>query len=118
MSDQPVPQFRSVADLATRIQIPADGTLSLTLHQDEHVKIVLFAFAAGQELSEHTASVPAILQQVKGKARWRLGREEVAASAGSWAHMDAHLPHAISAEEPCVLLLTMLRGAKPKPAVK
>ncbi len=105
--------FTHVAELAGRIDIPADGTLSLTLHQDERVKVVLFGFAAGQELSEHTASIPAILQQIKGRARWRLGGQEIVAEAGAWAHMPAHLPHAITAEEPCILLLTLMKAGQP-----
>jgi quercetin dioxygenase-like cupin family protein len=104
--------FTEVADLASKIEIPAEGTLSVTLHQDEHVKVVLFGFAAGQELSEHTASVPAMLQQIKGEAKWRLGTETVLAKAGTWVHMPAHLPHAITAQTPTVMLLTMLRSAK------
>jgi quercetin dioxygenase-like cupin family protein len=104
--------FSSVDDLATRIDIPQDGTLSLTIHQDAYVKVVLFGFARGQELSEHTASVPAILQQIKGKARWRLGGKQITATPGTWVHMPAQLSHAISAEEPCVMLLTLLTGAK------
>jgi len=32
----------------------SDGILSRTLHNDDAVKVVLFAFSTGQELSEHT----------------------------------------------------------------
>jgi quercetin dioxygenase-like cupin family protein len=104
--------FTHVADLARQLDVPANGTLSVTLHQDEHVKVVLFGFAEGQELSEHTASVPAIIQQISGRARWRLGGQEVIAEAGTWVHMPANLPHAIVAQTPCVMLLTMIRAAK------
>ena len=37
--------------LAESIETPVDGTLSRTLLQDERVKVVLFSFSAGQELS-------------------------------------------------------------------
>lgn len=50
--------YTFVADVAAQTEIPADGTLSRTLYRDEHVKVVLFAFDAGQELSEHTAARP------------------------------------------------------------
>ena len=104
--------FTRVADLARQLEVPANGTLSVTLHQDEHVKVVLFGFAQDQELSEHTASVPAIIQQISGRARWRLGGEEVDAEPGAWVHMPANLPHAIVAQTPCIMLLTMIRAAK------
>ena len=104
--------FTHVADLAARIEVPADGTLSVTLHQDDEVKVVLFGFAAGQELSEHTASVPAILHQIKGEARWRLGEQTIDAQPGTWVHLAARVPHAIAAQTPTIMLLTLLRSAK------
>lgn len=108
--------FTHVADLARQLEVPANGTLSVTVHQDEHVKVVLFGFAQAQELSEHTASVPAILQQISGRARWRLGGQDIVAEPGAWAHMSAGLPHAIVAQTPCIMLLTMIRAAQVSPA--
>lgn len=104
--------YRFVQDLAEKAAIPEDGTLSISLYQDEIVKVVLFAFSAGQELSEHTASMPATLHQVSGRAEWVLGGDRVDAVPGSWAHMDAHLPHSIRAIEPCAMLLTMHKAGK------
>ena len=49
------------ADLADEIEPPTDGTLSRTVFNDERLKVILFGFSAGQELSEHTASSPAIM---------------------------------------------------------
>jgi hypothetical protein len=56
------------------------------------VKLVLFGFAGGQELSQHTATVPAIIQILKGDARVTLDGEERELSAGSWVYMEANLP--------------------------
>ena len=97
-----------VSDLTAQ-DIPADGILSRTILNDEHVKVVLFAFAAGQELSEHTASMPAILQIVKGEARLGLGEETVEVHAGAWVHMPAQLRHSVQAKTPVVLLLVLLK---------
>lgn len=52
--------FTQFTDIVGRIDVPANGTFSLTLHQDEHVKVVLAGFTAGQDRSEHTASAPAV----------------------------------------------------------
>jgi quercetin dioxygenase-like cupin family protein len=101
-----------IPDLATAIQIPEKGTLSLTLHQDDHTKLVLFGFAQGQELSEHTAAVPALIQQIQGDAQWKLGDEVIDAKPGTLAHMPAQMPHSISATTPCIMLLTLLKSAK------
>lgn len=95
------------------IDVPEDGTLSKTLHQDDAVKVVLFAFSAGQELSEHTAAVPALIHQVSGRATWTLGGEAREAHPGDWASMPPKLPHSIAAHEPSVMLLILCKGAKP-----
>jgi quercetin dioxygenase-like cupin family protein len=100
--------YTHIPDLATQ-DIPANGILSRTLHQDEQIKVVLFGFDAGQELSEHTASTPAILQIVKGEARLRLGNDTVEAHAGFWVHMPAQLRHAVQAKTPVVMLLVLLK---------
>lgn len=105
------PQATVIEDLLSRMQPPAEGTLSLTLQQTAEAKVVLFGFAAGQELSEHTASVPAVMHQLAGEARWRVGDRDVEAKPGAWVSMPPHLPHAIAAVTPCVMLLTMMTGA-------
>ena len=55
-------------DLAKEAEPPADGILSRTLFNDDHVKAVIFGFGQGEELSEHTASMPAILHFIQGEA--------------------------------------------------
>ena len=88
------------------------GITSRTLHSDEHARVVLFGFDAGQELSEHTASMPAILHVLRGEASLTLGGETHAVSGGAWAYMPAHLPHGIAARTPLVMLLTLVKAAK------
>jgi len=65
--------YTLVNNLVQEIEPPADGTLSRTIHQDDHLKAVLFGFSAGQELSEHTASTPAIMYFLSGEAEVGLG---------------------------------------------
>ena len=89
-------------------EIPSDSILSRTFYRDENLKAILFGFAPGQELSEHTASVPAILHFVQGQARLTLGDDHMQAGPGTWVHMQAGLPHSIYAETPVVMLLLML----------
>lgn len=96
-------------NLAQEAQPPADGILSRTIYQDEQVKAVLFGFAAGQELSEHTAARPAILWFVQGQATVGLGPDQKEAVAGTWIHMRAGLTHSIAAKTPVVMLLVLLK---------
>ena len=106
--------FTKFADLAAEVEPPSDGTLSRTLFQDDNLKVVLFGFAAGQELSEHTASTPAIMHFLRGEADVTLGAENTRAQAGTWIHMTAQLPHSIRAKTPVVMLLLLLKNVSNK----
>jgi quercetin dioxygenase-like cupin family protein len=103
--------YTLLANLANQVETPADGTLSRTIYQDEQLKVVLFSFSAGQELSEHTASTPAIMHFLAGDSELTLGTDDVAAGPGSWVHMPAQLPHSIRARSPVVMLLTLLKSS-------
>lgn len=101
-----------LADLHQQIpEIPADSIVSRTIHSDDDVKVVLFGFAAGQELSEHTAAMPAMLYFVQGEAALTLGEDSLTAQAGTLAHMPPHLPHSIVAKTPVVMLLLLFKSA-------
>jgi quercetin dioxygenase-like cupin family protein len=101
--------YTLVNQLALQIDAPADGTLSRTLHQDERLKAVLFGFSAGQELSEHTSSTPAIMHFLSGEAEVGLGSDTVSAAGGTWIHMPPQLPHSIRAKTPVTMLLLLLK---------
>jgi quercetin dioxygenase-like cupin family protein len=98
-----------IADLATHQPIPPDGIISRTIYRDDQVKSVLFGFDTGQELSEHTASMPATLHIVQGHATLTLGDETIEAGPGTWVAMPAGLSHAVVARTPVVLLLTLIK---------
>jgi quercetin dioxygenase-like cupin family protein len=101
--------YKAVANLIDEITPPTDGTLSRTLLQNDHLKAVLFGFAAGQELSEHTAATPAILHFLSGEADVTLGAETLSAAPGAWIHMPPNLPHSIRAKTPVTMLLLLLK---------
>jgi len=96
-------------ELLSEVEVPSKGILSRTLHNDERVRIVLFGFAAGEELSAHTAPVPAVLYFLQGEARVKLGEDTLEARPGSLAHMAPNLPHGILAKTPLVMLLVMAK---------
>ena len=97
-------------DLATNLEIPDDGTLSKVLYSDDQIRVVGFAFDTGQELSEHTASIPVIVQVVSGLFRFDVGEESWEIGPSSWMHLDASVPHSVTALEPSRLLLTLLKS--------
>ena len=101
--------YTLVANLASEIEPPTDGTLSRTVFQDARLKAIIFGFSAGQELSEHTASSPAIIHFLRGEADVTLGPDRLSACAGTWIHMPAQLPHSIRTKTPVVMLLLLIK---------
>jgi quercetin dioxygenase-like cupin family protein len=101
--------YTLLRDLASEIVPPEDGALSRTVHQDESLKAVLFGFAAGQELSEHTAATPAVMHFLSGEAEVGLESNNVSAGPGTWIHMPPNLAHSIRAKTPVVMLLLLLK---------
>ncbi len=99
-----------IPDIGDELEIPTDGTLSRVLYRDDRLRVVGFAFDAAQELTEHTAAVPALIQVVSGRIEVTLDGHRVEMSPGAWLRMDAHQPHSLLAVEPSVVLLTLLPG--------
>jgi quercetin dioxygenase-like cupin family protein len=100
--------YTHILDIAQEAAPPADGILSRTICQTDRLKAVVFGFAQGEELSEHTAAKPALLYFAKGEARVGLGDDVHEARAGTWVQMSAGLKHSIQAKTPVVMLLVLL----------
>ena len=101
--------YTHINDLANEVHPPDKGILSNTLYNDDRLKAVIFGFAQGEELSEHTAAKPAMLLFVKGEATVGLGDDVQEAQTGTWVHMPAGLKHSIKAKTPVVMLLVLLK---------
>jgi quercetin dioxygenase-like cupin family protein len=101
--------YTYIPDLLELIkEVPPDTILSRTYYEDAQMKSILFGFAKGQELSEHTASKPAMLHFLSGEADVILGEDPVSAQEGTWVHMPANLPHSVVAKTPVVMLLLLI----------
>ncbi|MEN8171657.1 MAG: cupin domain-containing protein [Chloroflexota bacterium] len=108
MSDQTYIQIDDLKALMG--EIPEDSIISRTFHEDHNSKSVLFGFAPGQVLSEHTAAKPAVLYFLTGQASLTLGDDEKSAGPGTWVHMPPHLPHSVVAETEVLMLLVLFLG--------
>ena len=99
----------TIVDLLEPVETPADGIVSRALYNDDDVRVVHFSFAAGQQLSDHTAAVPVTLEVLAGDATISLDGEVVEGRPGTWIHLPASTPHSVVARTPVVLLLTLLK---------
>jgi len=102
--EQPV-----IADLSAMTQVAAQGIVSKSIVENDHHKLVHFTFAPGQELSEHTASVPAAIHILEGRGTVVLDGAAHEARSGMLFYMPAEMRHAVQASEDLVMLLTMFR---------
>lgn len=103
-----LPAARPVV-LRDELSYAPGAIVSRTLAKARGGTLTLFAFDAGQELSEHTAPFDAFVQVLDGRVELTIGGEKVLASAGETVRMPAHVPHAVRAIEPFKMLLAMVR---------
>ena len=69
----------------------------------------MFGFAAGEELSAHSAPTPAVLYFLEGEAELQLGEEKIKAEAGSFAYMPPMMLHGITAKTALRVLLIQMK---------
>jgi quercetin dioxygenase-like cupin family protein len=110
--------YTLIPSILNEIEVPEKGILSHTVYNDAAVKIILFGFAAGQELTAHTAPMPATIQIICGEAELTLGGDSVTGRDGCVIHMQPNLSHGILAKTPLVMLLTLVKAARSDAAVK
>jgi quercetin dioxygenase-like cupin family protein len=104
MSDEP--EVRRVVDL---VSYQDGAVVSRIVVKRETGSVTLFAFDAGQELSEHTAPYDALVQIVDGEAAITIAGRPHRLSAGEMILLPAHQPHAVQAVSRFKMLLTMIR---------
>lgn len=103
----PVP-FAYFADLTAEAPIPARGILSQTLSNEGGVELVVFAFAAGEQLSEHTSARPAIIHILDGEGELTVGGDSYPARPGTWLRMAADVKHSLAARTSMRMVLYLL----------
>ncbi|HET6165581.1 MAG TPA: cupin domain-containing protein [Marmoricola sp.] len=70
--------------------------------------VVAFAFGSGQELHEHTAHHPVLIQALDGHLTLSYDGRELDLRPGDLLHLPAMLPHSVVAHEDSTLTVTML----------
>ena len=95
--------------LTAAIEVSPGAVVSKTLVNKTAGTLTLFAFDAGEGLSEHTSPYDAVIQALDGEADLTIGGQSVRATAGELVSMPAHVPHALRAVTPFKMLLIMIR---------
>ncbi len=98
-------------DLAGLITPTENGIASRVLAKTAGGNVTLFAFDAGQGISEHTSPFDAFVMVLEGLLVLTIGGKPVGATPGTIVRLPSGVPHALDAEERSKMLLVMLRDA-------
>jgi quercetin dioxygenase-like cupin family protein len=102
----PAEQFRPLE----RIDYQEGAVVSRTLLKRDGGTITLFAFDAGQGLSEHTTPFDALAHVLDGQAEITIAGAPLLVSAGEIVLMPGNQPHALMARTRFKMILTMIRS--------
>ena len=100
----------AVHDLSNLLQYQDGAVVSRVLMKNAGGNVTLFAFDAGEGLSEHTAPFDALVTILDGDAEVEISKKPYRLSAGQTITMPANEPHALRAVKRFKMLLVMLRA--------
>ena len=95
--------------LVDLIEYQEGSVVSRTLVDKPAGTVTLFAFDAGQGLSEHTAPFDALVYNLEGEVEITISGKAVLVKKGELLIMPANKPHALKATKRFKMLLTMVR---------
>jgi quercetin dioxygenase-like cupin family protein len=96
-----------ILSLETETHFAPNGIVSRTLLRTPNTRTVLFGFAEGQELTEHTSTQHALIQILTGECEFSLAGKSHAMKQGDFLYMPPNLPHAVKASRQFSMLLTL-----------
>jgi quercetin dioxygenase-like cupin family protein len=89
-----------------------ESVVSREIIKKEVGTVTIFAFDKGQGLSEHSAPFDAMVQIVDGVAEITISGNKNIVKKGELIIMPANEPHALFANEPFKMILTMIKSEK------
>jgi len=92
------------------IDYQADAVVSRQIVKAKTGTVTVFAFDAGQGLSEHTAPFDALVQVLDGEVQITVSGKSHKVEAGELIVLPANKPHALKAVRRFKMLLVMIRS--------
>lgn len=83
--------------------------VSKEIIKQEKGTVTIFAFDAGQGLSEHVAPFDAMVQVIDGEAEILIDGKPNIVSSGESIIMPGNIKHALKANKPFKMILTMIK---------
>ena len=103
-----LPEDAGVISLTASAPAVAHGVVSRAVLTTPGLRVTLFHFAAGQELSEHTSKARALVQVLGGTCLFTVGVTRHTLKPGDLLHLPPGAPHAVTAPEAFSMLLTQV----------
>ena len=115
MNEQPIIDSGSskIVSLAAETKFASNGIVSRTLLRTANSRTVLFGFAEGQELTEHTSTQHALIQILSGECDFSLDGKPNLLKTGEVLYMPPNMPHAVKATTQFSMLLTLFKPEIP-----
>ena len=104
-----IDESRKVIGMSNAVEYQEGAVVSRTLIKQKSGSVTVFAFDAGQELSEHTVPFDALVHVIDGAVEIRIDNEPHVVKAGESIVMPANHPHAVRALERFKMVLAMVR---------
>lgn len=108
-----IPEIDVPTDAAELVQCQAGSVVSNTLVKGKSGTVTLFAFDAGEGLSEHTAPYDALVLGLDGQAAITVAGKAHVLESGQIIRLPAGVSHAVQAEVPFKMMLVMIRSQIP-----
>ena len=115
MSERPLieAETEQIISLAGETRFAPNGIVSRTLLRTANSRVILFGFAEGQELTEHTSTQHAVIQILSGECEFSLSGRPRTMKSGDLLYMPPNLPHAVKATSRFSMLLTLSKPETP-----
>ncbi|MDQ3070336.1 MAG: cupin domain-containing protein [Acidobacteriota bacterium] len=108
----PEAEALTLHDLITQTE---HGIASRVLARSAGGNVTLFAFEAGQGLTEHTTAFDALALVLSGSLTLTINGADIEADEGTITRLPANVPHAVAAPEAARMLLIMLKDLQAQP---
>lgn len=96
--------------LQSLVDYQEGSVVSRVILKREKGNVTLFAFDAGQGLSEHTSPFDALVQVIEGDGEVSVAGKPIALKPGQVVLLPATKPHAVRAATRFKMMLTMIRS--------
>ncbi len=105
-------EYTLIEAIANTAEVPDSGIHSNVVFSNESLRVTTFGFAAGEELSDHSTPMDAVLHFLDGEGEVTCGGERHTVTGGAWMHMEPNLLHGVKATTPMKMLLIVCRAAR------